>query len=219
MKALTSIICLSSRSFPLSSILVLVALTSCCVIQPGTELVFNTLATDCIYDRLPETGVSKQGPPVEPPNFAQASAVRFTAWTSDNLATVHLGLTNNEVGSRIWGGPVNVFFCRDASGSPAATQAQTYLGTVAPTESLWTTNKSIVSLVVARKVPVVQGLDYWLVLKPAPLGPPGFDYMIDHWHFFNDHTRRPIELPAFAITAWPPPLANFFREQPGAYGR
>jgi hypothetical protein len=55
---------------------------------------------------------------------------------------------------------VSVFLCRDAWGSPSATQ--TYLGTVTPTEQSGTTNNSVVRLVVAGKVPVSQGLDYWL---------------------------------------------------------
>ena len=128
---------------------------------------------------------------------------------------------------------MSVFLCRDAWGSPSATQ--TYLGTVAPTEWFKKTNKSVVSLVVAGRVPVVQGLDYWLVLKPAVLETlPGLaSNMIDSWNFSLPEVSgltayshdggakwwpspRHV-LPAFGITAWPPPWADFFRAQPGGF--
>ena len=213
----------TSRSFPLGSILILVALTSCCTIQPGTELVCNTLAPDCTYEQI--------GGYFGIQNAAAGTAAKFTAETSGNLATVYLGLTKQSLDE---GGGVNVFLCPDAAGSPKMNIAtQTYLGTVASTKQAGTTNNSVVSLVVAGKVPVSQGLDYWLVLKPAAPGTyavwnlslgrrrqngwvtdPVYVGSIAVWGYrgpwrtFNDHW-----LPAFAITAWPRPWANLFRER------
>ena len=208
----------ASRSFPLGSILVLVALTSCCLIQPGTELVFTTLAPNCTY--YPDNGIDLiSGPPT--PGVAEYAA-KFTAMTSGNLATVHLGMTHCTQ-TKLPGGPVGVFLCRDAAGLPNIA-TQTYLGTVAPTEWFGTTNNTVVRLVVAGKVPVVQGLDYWLVLKPAALeyncdiwntSIEMFGSAVDSWdggvtwRTFNE----PRALPAFGITAWPRPWADFFRDR------
>jgi hypothetical protein len=110
----------TSRSFPLGSILILVALTSCCTIQPGTELVCNTLASDCTYD--PRSAYAG-------PQGGWEDAAKFTAMTSGNLAAVYLGLT--KMGPQ-GVGPVSVFLYGDAAGSPN-NATQTYLGTVAPT--------------------------------------------------------------------------------------
>jgi hypothetical protein len=138
--------------------------------------------------------------------------------TSGYLATVHLGLTNYSSLNPKEGGPVSVFLCRDAWGSPSATQ--TYLGTVTPTEQSGTTNNSVVRLVVAGKVPVSQGLDYWLVLKPAaapmadlwnnalPVRPGLVANSQDggvKWLNFNRTSCRPLGLrlgPGDSLFAW-----------------
>jgi hypothetical protein len=166
----------------------------------------------------------------------QETAAKFTAMTSGNLATVHLGLTNHSGLNRKSGGAVNVFLCRDAWGRPSATQ--TYLGTVAPT-AWWgdKSNNSVVSLRVAGRAQVFQGLDYWLVLKPVALEtllvPDMHLYMADIWNkslpavsgstlYSPDGgvtwltiTESDDRLPAFGITAWPRPVAESFRVQPG----
>jgi len=132
-------------------------------------------------------------------------------------ATVYLGLTKSTHGFDS-GGPASVFLCRDAAGSPDIA-TQTFLGTVAPTEVFGETNKSLVSLPATGRVLVVKGRDYWVVLKPAAQAVSGvwnrslpevkgsIAWSMDDvtWETSND------TLPAFRITAWPPPWSKFFR--------
>lgn len=90
------------------------------------------------------------------------------------------------------------------------------------------------SLVVAGKVPVVEGQNYWLILQPVPLGPlavlPKRYTVRDCWNcslpavrgmtrysygWYNGYNWWTIAanhptLPAFGITAWPRPWADFF---------
>jgi len=95
MKRRTNIICLATRSFPLGSTVVLIALTSCCIMQPGTAIVFNTLAPDCTYDQngfsFPDISQGYRPPPQRPSTTSKAAM--FTSMTSGNLAKVYLGLT------------------------------------------------------------------------------------------------------------------------------
>jgi hypothetical protein len=214
---------IAHRLFPLGSIHVLVALTACCNIEPGTRIVSNTLAPDCTYDGHayyqfggdPSSGGSDPSGPYPPYN--EQGAAKFTARSSGNLATVYLGLHK-----AFDGGDASVFLCSDAAGSPNIA-TQTLLGTVAPTEEVAIeNNKSLVSLRVTGRVPVVKGLDYWLVVKPAAL------VVHDGWNlslpavngsrgwrresYVTWHTHNDDVLPAFRITAWLPlPWANFFR--------
>lgn len=154
MKALTNIICLARRSFPLGSIFILIALTSCCMMQPGTAIVFTTLAPDCTYDAnvasFPDISQGS-GPQPQHPSTTSKMAM-FTSMTSGNLAKVYLGLTNADTPYNRQLGPlsVDVFLCDDApyhmplptggygdwvhGGPDIATQ--TYLGRVAPTKFL-----------------------------------------------------------------------------------
>jgi hypothetical protein len=200
------------RSFLLGPILVLVALTGCCEIRTWPNpIVFNTLAPDCTYEQFGGYFGIQKPPPAETRYWE--TAAKFTAMTSGNLATVDLGLTKwgANAPTGLYGGPASVFLYRDAAGSPNIA-TQTYLGTVAPTGDTYRTNNSLVSLLVAGTVPVVQGLDYWLVLKPAARG------VHDCWNLslprmagssavsHNDVTWRTFNdeyLPAFRITAKP----------------
>jgi hypothetical protein len=194
------------------------------MIQPGTEIVFTTLAPDCTYEQ--------HGGYFGIQNAWAGTAAKFTAMKSGNLATVYLGLTKSGFQNPEESGPVSVFLYRDAAGS-LNIATQTYLGTVAPTKQYDTTNNSVVRLPVAGTVPVSQGLDYWLVLKAAA---PGMHAVWNHslgrqrqngwvtdpvyvgsiavwdyggpWKTFNDHW-----LPAFGITARP--WGESFRVKPG----
>ena len=136
---------------------------------------FNTIAHDCKYDKDGYYSLIAKGPGINSRTgrkfeWSEEMGARFTAMTSGNVAGVYLGLTNYAANKD--GGPVNVFLCDDIDGIPNIV-TQKFLGTVTPTEFVETTNNSIVSLLVAKKVPVVEGWHYWLVLKPAletPLG-------------------------------------------------
>jgi hypothetical protein len=208
---------IAHRLYPLGPILVLVALTACCSIEPGTRIVSNTLAPDCTYDLyVGYSSIRSQPRPRGPPVIVEVAA-KFTAMSDGNLATVYLGLTKSTNGPDS-GGPASVFLYGDAAGSPDIA-TQTLLGTVAPTEVFGTTNKSLVSLPATGRVLVVKGRDYWVVLKPAAQAVSGtwnrslpevngsIAWSGDDvtWEKSND------TLPAFRITAWPPPWSKFFR--------
>jgi hypothetical protein len=91
------------------------------------------------------------------------AAAEFAPMTDVNGAwKIDLGLTKIPMTS---GGSVDVFLYGNAAGSPDNTD-QTLLGSVTPTQFFGTTNNSLVSLTVGG-VPLVQGKNYWLVLKPA----------------------------------------------------
>jgi hypothetical protein len=127
----------------------------------------------------------------------------------------YLGLTKNTPDS---GGPASVFLYGDAAGSPDIA-TQTLLGTVAPTEVFGTTNKSLVSLPATGRVLVVKGRDYWVVLKPAAQAVDGtWNRSLPEVKGSNAWSEDDVTwetsndtLPAFRITAWPPPWSKFFR--------
>jgi hypothetical protein len=78
---------IAHRLYPLGPILVLVALTACCSIEPGTRIVCNTLAPDCTYDLYvgyPSARIPREP---HPPAIVEAAA-KFTAMSDGNLATV-----------------------------------------------------------------------------------------------------------------------------------
>src|SRR5262245_41018070 len=110
----------ASQSFPLGSVLVLIALTSCCMMQPGTAIVCTTLAPDCTYDAnersLPDI-TQKSGPQPQHPGTTSKAAM-FTSMNSGNLAKVYLGLTNADTTDNRQLGPlsVDVFLMDDTSG-------------------------------------------------------------------------------------------------------
>lgn len=114
---------IAHRLFPLGPIPVLVALTACCYIEPGTRIVFNTLAPDCNYDRNRAWIISSErSGPYSP--YIDEIAAKFTAMSSGNLAIVYLGLTTMKID---YAGAVSVFLYSDAAGWPD-NATQTYLG-------------------------------------------------------------------------------------------
>ncbi len=195
----------AGRSFPLVPILVAAVLMALCPIQTrANTIVFDTLGPGDTYEQLSGYVIIRTSPPGAVFNDF---AAQFTAMTSVNLAThlkIDLGLTFQSLTTP---GQMNVFLYGDAAGSPDDAM-QTLLGTVTPTEAFGTTNNSLLSLVVSG-VPLVQGTNYWLVLKPdvghtrwnASL--PAVTGSIAQrrnndvtWFTFNDR-----QLPAFRISA------------------
>ena len=228
--------------------------------QPGTAIVFTTLAPDCTYDAnvasFPDISQGSGSQPQHPSTTSKMAM--FTSMTSGNLAKVYLGLTNADTpyNRQLGALSVDVFLMDDTpyripspktgkygnwlSGGGPNIASQTYLGRVTPAKFFKTTNNSLVSLVVAKKVPVVEGQSYWLVLQPVPPGPlvapflPKHYVLRDCWNYSSPRVRgmhtlysegwyngynwwaiadKNPTLPAFGLTAWPRPWADFFRDR------
>ena len=96
-----------------------VLLIAFCPVQAqATTIVFNTLGPGDTY--LSTSGFAVVG--VGALGVLEEVAAQFTAMTSGNLATVHLGMTHCTQ-TKLPGGPVGVFLCRDAAGLPGSVAA------------------------------------------------------------------------------------------------
>jgi hypothetical protein len=166
------------------------------------QIIFDTFGPGDTYNQ--SAGFAVAGPASSANNTFE-SAAQFVAAVSGAIQQIDFGLTMSG------GGPVNVFLYGDAAGAPD-NLTQILLGSVTPTEAFGSTNHSIVSLIPAGEVDVIQGTTYWLVLKPGndtvrdtwnrSLGSSGVqDVSLDDMSWIQANTT----LAAFEITAVPEP--------------
>jgi hypothetical protein len=151
----------TGQSFPLVPALVAALLVAFCPGQVLADMVvFDTLGPGNTYNQTSGLQIigSSAGLREAAAEFATISDVNGP-WRLD------LGLTKIPNTS---GGPVDVFLYGNAAGVPDNTD-QTFLGTVTPTQFFGTTNNSLASLTVMG-VPLIQGLNQWIVLKPGAAG-------------------------------------------------
>lgn len=148
----------TGQSFPLAPALVAALLVAFCPAQVLADMiVFDTLGPGNTYNQT--SGFQVLGSSV---GLREAAAEFATIASVNGAWKIELGLTKIQNTS---GGPVNVFLYGNAAGVPDNTD-QTFLGTVTPTQFFGTTNNSLVSLTVMG-VPLIQGLNQWIVLKPG----------------------------------------------------
>ena len=148
----------TGQSFPLAPALVAAVLVAFCPAQVLADaILFDTLGPGNTYNQT--SGFLVLGSSV---GVREAAAEFATISDVNEPWKLDLGLTRIPNTS---GGPVDVFLYGNAAGVPNNTD-QTFLGSVTPTQFFGTTNNSLVSLTVMG-VPLIQGLNQWIVLKPG----------------------------------------------------
>lgn len=189
-----------SIGFAAAGILLLVA-------SADAQIIFDTFGAGDTYN--PSAAFTVSGPASSTGRTFE-SAAQFVAGASGAIQQIDLGLTLSDPG------PVNVFLYGDAAGAPD-NLTQILLGSVTPTQAFGSTNNSIVSIIPAGEVDVIEGTTYWLVLKPGDdtvrdawnrsLASSGVqDVSLDDTSWIQANTT----LAAFEITAVPEPGTYLF---------